>query len=165
MIALPFPPMYGILALLLVATHTLSYVSGRTHERRYQNDKALKAQAAAAIETQRLIEKNYQISVAATTVLNRERVVTQKILERVYVEVPASACPIHPSFRVLHDAAARGEDPVPGSSVDGAPVPVKDAAATVVENYGACRQDQERLRLLQDWVREIAGREVACPIQ
>lgn len=108
--------------------------------------------------------KDYEARVEAVTALaerhrkaaGRVTTITKEVLREVPVLVPADACPLPPGFRVLHDQAARGQagDPAAASRADGAPVPAQDAAATVVENYGAYHELAERLRGLQQYVRE-----------
>lgn len=79
---------------------------------------------------------------------------TQTIVRQVPVFVPAGSCDLPGGFRVLHDAAAQGSVPDPAGAADAAPVPAQAAAATVVDNYGTCRETAERLTSLQQWVRE-----------
>jgi hypothetical protein len=92
--------------------------------------------------------------------VDRVRTVTKTLTKEVPVYVPADACPLPDGFRLLHDAAAEGRDPEPPGSPNAAPVPAQDAAATIVENYGTCHEDQRRLADLQKWVREVAAEEV-----
>lgn len=94
-----------------------------------------------------------------TQYVDRVRVVREKakeIVRNVYVQVPADACPIDGSFRILHDRATglqAGAVPDAAGRVDGTPVDVATAAATVAENYGACTENAETLIGLQGWVR------------
>jgi hypothetical protein len=65
------------------------------------------------------------------------------------------------SFRVLHDAAASGRalpDAGDSSRTDAATVTAQELAVTLVDNYAACREDQERLRALQEVVREMVNK-------
>lgn len=150
-------------AFVMVAAALLAaYGKGRNDERRVWVKRTEALIVGAEKRTQRLIEKNYVIEQSITQVIDRERVVTRNIIERIDREVPATACPIDGSYRVFHDAAARGEDPAAASGANAAAVPVKDAARTVVDNYGACREDQQRLIALQQWARDIASNPVLC---
>lgn len=148
---------------MVIASVLAIYGKGRNDERDVWKARMERIKAAAAEETQRLLEENHALALKAAKVIERERVVTKTIIERVDREVPVNACPIDGSYRVLHDAAARGEySPATGRALAPA-VPVKDAAVTVVENYGACREDQQRLIALQQWARDIASTPVICP--
>jgi type II secretory pathway pseudopilin PulG len=124
--------------------------SNAKHERR-----AAQAAAAAAQETQRLVEKNYAITLNVTEVLERERVVTQTIIRKVADVVPLNACPVDAGVRRVHDAAAAGEDPTARLAVDAAPVDARTLASTLAINYGRCREDQARLVGLQDYVCDV----------
>lgn len=86
----------------------------------------------------------------------RERIkyITKTVKENVYVYVPQGTADLPGGFRVLHDAAARGEVPNPAGVTDAAPVPAQDAAATVAENYGTCNDTADQLERLQQWVTE-----------
>ena len=42
--------------------------------------------------------------------------------------------------------------PNPSARTDAAPVPAQAVAATVADNYGACRETAEQLRGLQAWL-------------
>ena len=84
------------------------------------------------------------------------RTVTKTIIKEVPTYVQATACPLPGGFRVLHDAAANGEVPDPARVADAAAVPARDAAVTVAENYGTCRENATRLSGLQEWVRAQA---------
>jgi hypothetical protein len=151
------------LVVMVLAAILAVYGKGRNDEREVWKARMAAAKIAAAEETRALLEKNHALELKAAKVIERERVVTKTIVERVDREVPVNACPIDGSYRVLHDAAARGEySPAAGRS-NAPAVAVKDAARTVVENYGACREDQERLIALQQWARDVANHPVVCP--
>lgn len=81
------------------------------------------------------------------------RTIYKTITKEVPVYVPSDSCPLPGGFRVLHDAAANGEIPDPASIPDAAIVPAQDAAATVAENYGTCRETAQRLTDLQAWAK------------
>ena len=76
------------------------------------------------------------------------------ITKEIPVYVPVDSCPLPGGFRVLHDAAARGEIPDPAGIAHAAPVDARDLAGTIVDNYTSCHADAERLIALQAWVRE-----------
>lgn len=132
----------------------LGYTTWREHQRELGREeiRAEFARQAQTADTKRE---------AITQVVEREvvktvkqiEVVTETIVKEVPVYVQADAPPLPGGFRVLHDAAARGQVPDPAALSDAAAVPAAAAATTVTENYGACRADQARLSALQAWVR------------
>ena len=82
----------------------------------------------------------------------KERVIYRDIIKEIPHYVPIDLPVLPGSFRVLHDAAARGSElPEDGDSsgIDAATVSVETLAETVVENYRACREDRARLEGLQ----------------
>jgi hypothetical protein len=56
---------------------------------------------------------------------------------------------------VLHDSASRNEVARGAESVDGTPSDIKASALldTVVENYGICNENIEKLKAWQEWYR------------
>lgn len=88
--------------------------------------------------------------------ITRVRTVTKEIIREVPVYVPAGSCSLPPGWRLLHDAAAAGEVPDPAGIPDAAPVAPDEAASAVAANYGACLENAERLRALQQWVRGVS---------
>lgn len=85
----------------------------------------------------------------------------EEVIREVEKFVPIDSCHLPGGWRLLHDAAALGLS-IPPEGTDATPVPAQDAARTVGENYSICRQDQERLRALQEWVSSqntISGKE------
>ena len=111
-----------------------------------QAEQAAKVVTQQAAVTERVV----------TQYVDRVRTVREKareIVKEVPVYVPADSCPLPSGFRLLHDAAA-GLSPIPNPAArtDAAPVPAQAVAATVADNYGACRETAEQLRGLQAWV-------------
>lgn len=89
--------------------------------------------------------------------VDRMQVVYQRgatITKEIPVYVPVDSCALPPGFRVLHDAAARGEIPDPAAIANAQPAPARDVAAVVVDNYTTCQANAETLIGLQKWVRE-----------
>lgn len=143
------------IAVAVAAVLALAYGRGVSVERARWEKRVAEAAAAGARETLRLVEKNYAITLNVTQVLDNERVVTQEILKKVNVYVPIDACPVDPGVRIVHDAAAAGEDPATRSRADAAPVEARALASTLAINYGRCRRDQARLVGLQQYVRDV----------
>lgn len=112
----------------------------------------LAEQAAALATRQQAVTER-----VVTQYVDRVRTVREKareIVKEVPIYVPADSCPLPAGFRVLHDAAAFGVPPVPDAAAraDAAPVPAQTVAATVADNYGACRETAEQLKGLQAWL-------------
>jgi hypothetical protein len=143
-----------VAALALIA----SFLGGVKLEANRRDAAALKVERAAAKETQRLIELNYRAGAQLTATTERERVVTRTIKEQVHVYLPAPdpGCPVLPAaWRLLHDSAASGTDPAAQPRVDVPGPSPQIAAATVTENYGACRITAARLGACQEYVRTV----------
>jgi hypothetical protein len=87
-------------------------------------------------------------------VVDKIAVVTETIIKEVPIYVPLDSPALPGGFRVLHDAAARGQVPDPAAIPDAAAVAPQDAAATVAANYGACLDTAARLTAFQQWARE-----------
>ena len=133
-----------------VAEATLTY---RTEQS--QIDNATRAQAESA---QRTITKTVTKFVQQAA---QDRVLYRDIIKEVPIYVPSDLPVLSGSFRVLHDAAASGRAlPEAGDSsrTDAASVTAQELAVTLVDNYAACREDQERLRALQEVVREMVNK-------
>ena len=66
-----------------------------------------------------------------------------------------SQCSWPKSSVVLHDSASRNEVARGAESVDGTPSDIKASAllSTVVENYGSCNENIEKLKAWQEWYR------------
>ena len=66
-----------------------------------------------------------------------------------------SQCSLPWSSVVLHDSASRNEVARGAESVDGTPSDIKASAllSTVVENYGICNENIEKLKAWQEWYR------------
>ena len=67
-----------------------------------------------------------------------------------------SQCSLPRSSVVLHNSASRNEVARGAESVDGTPSDIKASALldTVVENYGICNENIEKLKAWQEWYRE-----------
>ena len=132
----------------------LGYTTWREHQRELGREEMraeFMRQAQAADAKREAVTQVVEREVVK--VVKQIEVVTETIVKEVPVYVQADATPLPGGFRVLHDAAARGEVPDPAAVADAATVPAQDLARTIAENYGACRADQERLSALQGWVR------------
>jgi hypothetical protein len=96
-----------------------------------------------------------------------EKIVTEYVDRIVYVtkwrtknveivkEVPSN-CELSAGWVHVHDSAAEGRNADSTAAADGASSEIKDteALATVVDNYGTCAANAERLTALQNWVKD-----------
>ena len=66
-----------------------------------------------------------------------------------------SQCTLPKSSVVLHDSASRNEVARGSDSVDGTPSDIKASQLleTVVDNYGSCHENAEKLKAWQEWYR------------
>lgn len=111
--------------------------------------------AAAAAKTEKQAEQHAVTEKVVTEYVDRIVYVkgkTNEILKEVPVYIPADAM-LPGGFRLLHDAAVRGELPESAGLADAQPIDAQTASTTVAENYGACHEVRERLIGLQQWVR------------
>jgi len=112
------------------------------------------ALAEEQLRQERLLT-NVMIGELAALREEKQRVVYRKIIERVPELVPAGGCELPAGWRVLHDAAAKREDPAPGSLDHAAPVPAQTAARTVAANYEEHHRAADRLEDCQRYIREV----------
>jgi hypothetical protein len=142
-----------LLYLALVAALSAGYMAWREHQRELGREevRAEFARQAQAVDQKRLVITQYVDREVIKTVRQIE-VVIETIVKEVPVYVQADLPALPGGFRVLHDAAARGEVPQPAAIPDAAAVAPAAVAATLAANYGTCHVDQERLRALQLWI-------------
>lgn len=110
------------------------------------------AQAQAADARRQVVTETVEKEVIK--VVEKIAVVTETIIKEVPTYVPLDAPDLPAGWRLLHDAAARGEVPDPAALAHAAPASAADAANTVAANYGACLETAERLMAFQQWARE-----------
>jgi hypothetical protein len=106
------------------------------------------------------VVKGDAVAVATEKVITKIEYRTRTVLKEVPKYVTAEtdkSFPLSNGFVRLHDYAVTGGDPIAPSDSDGAAsdTPASEAIGTIVENYATCDVDRERLRGLQDWVRQI----------
>lgn len=149
----PLP--YRVLALILLAVALVGFgwVKGATHVQS-EWDLANSRQAAkVAVVRQKQAEAAVQV---VTKYVDRVKVLNETgdaIIKEVPNYVPFDTCVLPGGFRVLHDAAARGELSAAPGAADAPPVAAQTVAATVAGNYESCRANAEQLTALQEWVR------------
>ena len=108
-------------------------------------------------------EKSQQVNtVIETKIVTKIKVVKEnvyvnrEIIKEVAGKQLDAVCTLPKSTVVLHDSASRNEVPERASATDGTPSGVEASRLLdrVVENYGACHENAEKLRAWQEWYRE-----------
>ncbi len=108
-------------------------------------------------------EKSQQVNtVIETKIVEKVKVVKQNVyITREIVRDTAgqqldAQCSLPRSTVSLHDSASGNEIPSRAAAVDGAPSGIKASRLLdrVIENYGACHENAEKLRAWQEWYRE-----------
>lgn len=155
--AIPWPYKLLAAAALAVALVGFGWVKGMY----YAHDKFVAATSQQSQQVAAIKQRQAEATVKVVTeYVDRVQVVRERgaeIVKEVPVYVPFSTtCDLPGGFRLLHDAAARGELPDPAGIADAAPVAAQDTAATVTDNYQQCRENTEQLTALQAWVVEMA---------
>lgn len=107
-------------------------------------------------------EKSQQVNtVIETRVVEKIKVVKENVyINREIIKEVAgrqidASCALPNSAVSLHDSASRNEVPDRARSTDGTPSGVKASQLldTVVDNYGACHENAEKLKAWQEWYR------------
>jgi len=146
----------GILV-LLATSNAGSFFYGQHVEEAEQAQDQLDTERLAAA---RLKAKRQQVEALALDLataraarLTRDRIITQEVTHYVDVTPASDRCTLPGTWRVRHDLAATGGDPVAAGGLAGAPEPVTDAAAldTVAGNYLACRAAIDQVKGWQAW--------------
>lgn len=115
---------------------------------------AAKKDGSSAVKT--LVKDSGRVSTVIKTVyVDKIKYIKEKsdaIVQQVPVYIPADSCPLPGGFRILHDAAANSTVPDASAGTEAAPVPVRDAAATIARNYSTCHQAIANANALWDWI-------------
>lgn len=156
---IPWPYRLLALAALGIALFGFGWIKGASHvQTQWDAATAAQQQALAQVQT-RQAQATVQI---VTQYVDRIQVVREKgdtLIQEIPVYVPVqadAACTFHRGFVSLHDAAAAGELPTAPGDPD-APakgLALSAVAATVVSNYQTCHENAEKLKALQDWIRQ-----------
>jgi len=108
-------------------------------------------------------EKSQQVNtVIETRVVEKIKVVKEnvyvnrEIIKEVAGKQLDAQCTLPKSTVSLHDSASRNEVPERAAATDGTPSGVEASRLLdrVVENYGACHENAEKLRAWQEWYKE-----------
>jgi hypothetical protein len=107
-------------------------------------------------------EKSQQVNtVIETKVVEKIKVIKENVyINREIVKEVAgkqldAQCSLPRSTISLHDSASRNEVPERSAAVDGTPSGVEASRLLdrVIENYGACHENAEKLKAWQEWYR------------
>jgi hypothetical protein len=81
--------------------------------------------------------------------------INREIIKEVAGKQLDAQCTLPRSTISLHDSASRNEVPERSAAVDGTPSGVEASRLLdrVVENYGACHENTEKLKAWQEWYR------------
>ncbi len=146
-------------ALALVLALGIAFA--RQHWIQAGREQILRENATAAIKivvkqgeaTERVVTQYVKVAGKTKTVTNT----IEKEVVR-YESAKLDTCPVSVGFRSVHDSAALNAVPDPAKSVDGSPsgVTAAEALGAVTGNYSRFHETADRLRALQQWVREQA---------
>lgn len=146
-----------VIAVLVAAAAAVGWVKGAASVQTQWD--AANAQAWATADRV-IIKQGEVIERIRVEYVDRVKVVKQAAetrIERVTEYVPTGTCDLPGSFRLYHDAAARGDLPEsPATGVDAAPVSAQDLARTINENYTGCLANAELIEALQAYARTVS---------
>lgn len=158
---IPLP--YRILAAIIIALSLVGF--GYYKGLQVSKDRIAAFEAKAKIEYEKLKNayekaKNDVNTKVVTEYVDRIIYVTKWRTKNVEVikEVPSN-CELSAGWVHVHDSSASGRDADSTAAADGASSGIKDteALATVVDNYGACAANTEKLKAWQKWYTEQRG--------
>jgi hypothetical protein len=108
-------------------------------------------------------EKSQQVNtVIETKIIEKIKVVkenvyiTREIVKEVAGQQLDAQCSLPRSTISLHDSASRNEVPQRAAATDGTPSGIEASRLLdrVIENYGACHENTEKLKAWQEWYEE-----------
>ena len=117
----------------------------------------LEAKVKIAEEKSQQVNTVIQEKVVTKIKVVKENVyVNREIIKEVAGKQLDAQCTLPKSTVSLHDSASRNEVPERAAATDGTPSGVEASSLLdrVVENYGACHENAEKLRAWQEWYRE-----------
>jgi hypothetical protein len=117
----------------------------------------LEAKVKAAEEKSQQVNTVIETKIVEKIKIVKENVyVNREIIKEVAGKQLDAVCTLPKSTVVLHDSASRNEVPERTAATDGTPSGVEASRLLdrVVENYGACHENAEKLRAWQEWYRE-----------
>ena len=117
----------------------------------------LEAKVKVAEEKSQQVNTVIQEKIVTKVKVIKENVyVNREIIKEVAGKQLDAQCTLPKSTVSLHDSASRNEVPERAAATDGTPSGVEASRLLdrVVENYGACHENAEKLRMWQEWYTE-----------
>ena len=117
----------------------------------------LEAKVKAAEEKSQQVNTVIETKIVTKVKVIKENVyVNREIIKEVAGKQLDAQCTLPKSTVSLHDSASRNEVPERAAATDGTPSGVEASRLLdrVVENYGACHENAEKLRMWQEWYRD-----------
>jgi len=117
----------------------------------------LEAKVKVAEEKSQQVNTVIQEKIVTKIKVVKENVyVNREIIKEVAGKQLDAQCTLPKSTISLHDSASRNEVPERAAATDGTPSGVEASRLLdrVVENYGSCHENAEKLRMWQEWYRE-----------
>ena len=117
----------------------------------------LEAKVKVAEEKSQQVNTVIQEKIVTKVKVIKENVyVNREIIKEVAGKQLDAQCTLPKSTVSLHDSASRNEVPERAAATDGTPSGVEASKLLdrVVENYGACHENAEKLRMWQEWYRD-----------
>ena len=117
----------------------------------------LEAKVKAAEEQSQQVNTVIETKIITKVKVIKENVyVNREIIKEVAGKQLDAQCTLPRSTVSLHDSASRNEVPERAAATDGTPSGVEASKLLdrVVENYGACHENAEKLRMWQEWYTE-----------
>jgi hypothetical protein len=158
---IPLP--YRILAVIIVALSLFGFGYYKGLQVSKERIALFEAKAKAEYETLRAAYEKAKNSV-------NEKIVTEYVDKIIYVtkwrtrnvtvvETVPSNCELSNGWVHVHNSSAEGRDADSAAAADGASSGIKDteALATVVDNYGICAANAEKVKAWQNWYTEQQG--------
>ena len=117
----------------------------------------LEAKVKAAEEQSQQVNTVIETKIVTKVKVIKENVyVNREVIKEVAGKQLDAQCTLPRSTVSLHDSASRNEVPERAAATDGTPSGVEASRLLdrVVENYGACHENAEKLRMWQEWYRD-----------
>ena len=117
----------------------------------------LEAKVKAAEEKSQQVNTVIETKIVTKVKVIKENVyVNREIIKEVAGKQLDAQCTLPRSTVSLHDSASRNEVPERAAATDGTPSGIEASRLLdrVVENYGACHENAEKLRMWQEWYRD-----------
>ena len=117
----------------------------------------LEAKVKAAEEQSQQVNTVIETKIITKVKVIKENVyVNREVIKEVAGKQLDAQCTLPRSTVSLHDSASRNEVPERAAATDGTPSGVEASKLLdrVVENYGSCHENAEKLKMWQEWYRE-----------